>query len=138
MKKNFLSKLMSGLLVAALMTVGMSVHASLTQQTAMTRESDGTYVVNTSSLCQVKGYRSTTPLKIFIKGDKVVKVEALKNQETPKYFARVKNEVLPSWNGKTVKKAAKLKVNAVTGATLSSDAVMKNMQAGLEYYQKNK
>lgn len=138
MKKNFLSKLMSGLLVAALMTVGMSVHASLTQQTAMTKESDGTYVVNTSSLCQVKGYRSTTPLKIFIKGDKVVKVEALKNQETPKYFARVKNEVLPSWNGKTVKKAAKLKVNAVTGATLSSDAVMKNMQAGLEYYQKNK
>ena len=138
MKKNFLSKLMSGLLVAALMTVGMSVHASLTQQTAMTKESDGTYVVNTSSLCQVQGYRYTTPLKIFIKGDKVVKVEALKNQETPKYFARVKNEVLPSWNGKTVKKAAKLKVNAVTGATLSSDAVMKNMQAGLEYYQKNK
>ena len=138
MKKNFLSTLMSGLLVATLMTVGMSVHASLTQQTAMTKESDGTYVVNTSSLCQVKGYRSTTPLKIFIKGDKVVKVEALKNQETPKYFARVKNEVLPSWNGKAVKKAAKLKVNAVTGATLSSDAVMKNMQAGLEYYQKNK
>ena len=47
---------------------------------------------------------------------------------------------IPSWldQGKTVAKAKKLKVDAVTGATLTSNALMKNMQKGLEYYEKNK
>jgi electron transport complex protein RnfG len=31
-----------------------------------------------------------------------------------------------------------MKVDGVTGATFSSDAVIKNVQLGLEYYQKNK
>ena len=137
MKKMKLNTLMGCLLVIALMTAGLAVQASQPQPTAMTQESDGTYVVNTSTLCKVKGYRSTTPLKIYIKGGKVQKVEALKNQETPKYFALVKNQILSSWNGLTVKKAVKLNVDGVTGATLSSDAVKKNMKAGLEYYQKN-
>jgi electron transport complex protein RnfG len=38
----------------------------------------------------------------------------------------------------TVKKAARMNVDAVTGATFSSRALVKNVQAGLEYYQKQK
>ncbi|MCR4852046.1 MAG: FMN-binding protein [Prevotella sp.] len=133
-----MSKTLSGLLVAALMFTVLGVQAISTQQNAMSKQSDGTYVVNTSTLCKVKGYRSTTPLKIYIKNDKVEKIEALKNQETPKYFTRVKQEMLNKWNGKTVKKAVKLKVNGVTGATMSSDALKKNVKAGLEYYQTHK
>lgn len=123
----------------ALLMLALGAGAVVTQQSAMTKQSDGTYIVNTTTLCQnVKGYRGTTPLKIYIKNDKVEKIEALKNQETPKYFARVKEQVLGKWNGKTVKKAAKLKVNGVTGATMSSDAVKKNVKKGLEYYQAHK
>jgi len=123
----------------ALLMLALGAGAVVTQQSAMTKQSDGTYIVNTTTLCQnVKGYRGTTPLKIYIKNDKVEKIEALKNQETPKYFARVKEQVLGKWNGKTVKKAAKLKVNGVTGATMSSDAVKKNVTKGLEYYQAHK
>jgi electron transport complex protein RnfG len=62
----------------------------------------------------------------------------LKNQETPKYFVQVKNAILSKWNGEKVAKAVKLKVDGVTGATMSSDAVKENVKRGLEYYQKNK
>ena len=123
----------------ALLMLALGAGAVVTQQSAMTKQSDGTYIVNTTTLCQnVKGYRGTTPLKIYIKNDKVEKIEAQKNQETPKYFARVKEQMLNMWNGKTVKKAAKMKVNGVTGATMSSDAVKKNVKKGLEYYQAHK
>ena len=46
--------------------------------------------------------------------------------------------MLNKWDGQKVKDAATLKVDGVTGATFSSDAVIKNVQLGLEYYQKNK
>lgn len=96
-------------------------------------------VVNTTSLTKsVKGYIGTTPLKIYITNNKIEKIEALPNQETPKYFTRVKKQMLDKWNGLTVNKAIKSNVDGVTGATLSSDAVRKNVVQGLEYYKKNK
>lgn len=104
---------------------------------AITKE-DGMTVVNTTELGQdVIGYVATTPLKIYIQKNKVVKVEALKNQETPKYMAMVKKKLLSAWNDKKVSEAATMKVDAVTGATFTSEAVIKNVQRGLEYYQKN-
>jgi uncharacterized protein with FMN-binding domain len=45
---------------------------------------------------------------------------------------------LEKWNGKTVKDARTLQVDAVTGATYSSEAVIQNVQMALDYYQKNK
>ena len=38
----------------------------------------------------------------------------------------------------TVKKAQKAQVDAVTGATMSSEAVKENVKRGLDYYQKHK
>ena len=38
----------------------------------------------------------------------------------------------------TVKKAVKANVDVVTGATYSSDAVIKNVQKGLKYYMEKK
>ncbi len=103
----------------------------------MTKE-DGMTVINTTTLgSQFIGYTDITPVKIYIQKNKVVKVEALKNQETPKYFAKVKKQILDKWNGLKVNDAQKLKVDAVTGATMSSDAVIGNVQAGLDYYKKN-
>lgn len=134
MRKTFLYAL-----VAAMLTISMNVSARSAKDDVMTRQSDGTYVVNTTTLCaSVEGYRGATPLKVYIKGGKVVKVEALRNQETPKYFVRVKQEMLDKWNGKKVQKAEKMAVDAVTGATFSSEAVKQNVRAALRYYLKNK
>ena len=138
MKKGLLNMVCAIMMFAGAFSL-VQVQAGKQDNDAMTKLPDGTYVVNTTTLASgVKGYRSTTPLKIYIKNDKVERVEAIKNQETPKYFARVKEQVLPKWNGKTVKKAVKMKVDGVTGATMSSDAVKENVKKGLEYYQKNK
>ncbi len=104
----------------------------------LTKE-NGVYIVNTTTLAKdVRGYRGSTPLKIYIKKDKIQKVEALKNRETPSYFKQVETGMLSKWNGMTVKKALKTDVDCVTGATLSSRAVKENVKRGLEYYQKNK
>ena len=74
-------------------------------------------------------------MKIFIKQNKVVRVEALPNQETPKFFDRAK-AILTFWDGKAVSQAVKEAPDAVTGATLSSEALKKNVRVGLEHYSK--
>jgi electron transport complex protein RnfG len=104
----------------------------------MTKE-NGAYVVNTTTLCSdVQGYVGTTPLKIYIRKNKVEKIEALPNQETPKYWKAVVKQMLDKWNGKKVRDAKTLKVDGRTGATLSSNALRENVRRGLEYYEKNK
>ncbi|MBP5409438.1 MAG: FMN-binding protein [Prevotella sp.] len=100
---------------------------------------NGMYVINTTTLAtNVEGYIGPTPLKIYIQKNKIVKIEALKNQETPKYFAKIRKQLLDQWNGMTVKEAQKAQVDGVTGATISSDAVKENVKRGLDYYQKHK
>ena len=107
----------------------------------MTRDK-GTYIVNTTTLAaDVNGYLETTPLLIYIKGNKIDHIEALPNQETPKYFFRIKKELLSKWDGKDVKKVLKElnpETDVVTGATYSANAVVENLKRGLQYYQKNK
>ena len=135
-KKSMMNLVCCALLMAV---IGTTAYAGKAQSSVITKMADGTYVVNTTTLASdVKGYRSTTPLKIYIKNNKVVKVEALRNRETPKYFAVVKRQVLVKWEGKTVSKARKMKVDTTTGATLSGNAVVENMHRGLDYYTAHK
>ena len=123
-----------GLLAVALVLLTAAVEKS----EVISREGD-TYVVNTTELSKdVLGYQSTTPVKIYIKGDVIQRVEALPNDETPKYFIAAKKKVLPQWEGMKVKKAQKAQIDGRTGATMSSDALIKNVQMGLDYYRKNK
>ena len=49
----------------------------------------------------------------------------------------MKKNLLDKWNGKKVKEAKSMKVDAVTGATYSSNAVIENVKLGLEYYSKH-
>jgi uncharacterized protein with FMN-binding domain len=104
----------------------------------MTKE-NGVYVIDTTELGKdVEGYNGPTPLKIYINNNKVEKIEALKSFETPKYYVKVKKALLEKWNGMKVKDAKALQVDAVTGATFSSEALIKNVQLGLDYYQSHK
>lgn len=100
----------------------------------------GVYTVNTTLLSeQVKGYNGPTPLLITIEKDRVVKVEALENVETPRFFERMKEGgMLQRWDGMTVDEALAATVDAVTGATFSSNAVAENVRLGLAYYKEHK
>ena len=68
----------------------------------------------------------------------VQQIEALENEETPKYFNLVEQKLLRKWEGMSVKKAEKARVDVVTGATVSSEAVIENVQRGLSYYNRVK
>lgn len=123
------------LIAIALFAISMNAAAQAKKDGVITKE-NGVTVINTTTLAaDIEGYAGPTPLKIYVKGNKVEKVEALKNQETPKFFARLK-DLLNSWNGLDVKKAAQKKVDVVTGATYSSEAVIENVRRGLDYYNK--
>ena len=94
---------------------------------------DGVFVVNTKPLAKdVQGYGGPVPLKIHIKDGRVAAVEAEPNAESPDFFNRAK-ELLNHWQGKSVDEALAEKVDAVSGATFSSKAIIANMQRGLAY-----
>ena len=94
---------------------------------------DGAFVVNTKPLAKdVQGYGGPVPLKIHIKDGRVAAVEAEPNAESPDFFNRAKT-LLNHWQGKSVDEALAEEVDAVSGATFSSRAIIANMQRGLAY-----
>ena len=94
------------------------------------------YTITTTELCNTKGFHGPTPLKVVIKKNKIVNVEALPNRDTQRFFDRVKNEMLPKFRGVDFKDYAT--VDVVSGATISSKAVRENVKAAYDYYTENK
>ena len=108
-------------------------------QDVMRKEKDGTYVVTTTTLAQdVEGYSGPTPVEVYIKKNKIVKVVPLKSHEGPKYVAKVKNAMLVKYEGMNVKKGTVQDVDAVTGATFTSKAMQENIRRAVDYYKKHK
>ncbi len=86
-----------------------------------------TTVINTTDMASdIKGFNGPVPLEIHLKDGKVQKVVALRNGETSSYFQKA-SKLLTAWNGKTVKEASTMKVDGVTGATYSSNAIINTM-----------
>lgn len=134
MKKRLLT------LLCAVAIGGTTMLISCTSSDGIMTKKKGVYTVDTTTLSQeVKGYNGPTPLLITIAKDKIVKVEALENSETPGFFQRMKDGgMLERWNGKTVDEALSAQVDAVAGATYSSNAVIENVRLGLTYYKEHK
>lgn len=80
---------------------------------------------------EISGFMGATPLMIALAPDfKIQKVIALKNEETPPFFERVKtNGLLDAWNGLLPSQVAEKQVDVVSGATFSSKGVIGSMQA---------
>ena len=92
-----------------------------------------TQVIFTGDIAnKVIGYNGTTPLNITVKNGVIENIEVLPNQESPNYLKRAKDKVLPQYIGKTVAEAKKLKPDIATGATYTSEALIKNIQMGLD------
>ena len=100
---------------------------------------NGVYIVNTTTLGKdVMGYEGPTPLKVYIKKGKIQKIEFLENQETPRYWRAAVNHLQNKWDGMTVEQVKTTQVDGRTGATFSSDAIKKNVQLAVEYYEQHK
>lgn len=128
MKKNLMSVAVATF-AFILMGAGVSKNAI--------KYKNGITIVNTSSIVKARGLNSKTPIKIYIKGNKITKIESLPNQETPAVFASAER-LLKKFIGKSVDEASTMKVDGVSGATYSSKALIQNVKGGLNYYKENK
>ena len=98
---------------------------------------DGSVRLNTTELGKdIVGYGGTVPLEITLQDGRVKSIRALANSETPDFFTEA-SALLTKWNGQTIEDAQKMKVDAVSGATFSSKAIIGNVQRGLQYAAKN-
>ncbi len=82
----------------------------------------------------IKGFNGPTPLQIALdKEGKILEVRVLQNNETPNFLKRVVDAgFLNAWNGLTVKEALDKEVDAVSGATYSSNGIQKSLKARLQ------
>lgn len=98
---------------------------------------DGTMVINTTQLGKdITGYAGNVPLEIYVKHGHITAIKPLPNSEAPDFFQKA-TSLLARWVGKTPKEAANMRVDAVTGATYSSKAIIGNMRVGSIYAMKS-
>jgi hypothetical protein len=107
------------------------------EQTAV-QSSSGKIVISTQEIAKdIKGYGGAIPLKITIVNGKISEIEALQNAETPAFFERVRNEVIPKWIGVSVEDGLHTDVDGVTGATYSSNATNETIRRALQEVANN-
>ncbi len=96
---------------------------------------DGTRVINSTSLGgDIIGFGGRTPVKVYVKGGVIERVEAEPNNETPSFFDEVvKSGLFDVWRGLTLDDAAHRGVDIVSGATYTSAAIIGNVQRAAQY-----
>lgn len=82
----------------------------------------------------IKGYAGEVPLLLYIKADgRVGSIYPLPNYEDTRFFERAAT-ILHQWDNLPAADALSKKVDAVSGATYSSTAIIAGVQAALRYY----
>ena len=86
----------------------------------------------------VKGYNGPTPLLIALDAENhIMQVVLLDNHETPRFAQRVADGGLyQTWNGLTVEEALAKNVDAISGATYTSESVKNSLKVRLQAYQR--
>ena len=100
---------------------------------SLVAESETVTIDSTGLAPGVSGYGGPVPVEVKIRDGIVVDVAPkLPNDETPMFFSRLDEDGLwGKWNGLPVEVAATSHVDAVTGATYSSEAAIANVRAAL-------
>ena len=98
----------------------------------------GTVLYSSPYSDNVKGFNGPTPLLIALDADGRIKnIVLLENQETPNFAKRVvEGGLYEAWNGLTVDEALGKDVDAISGATYTSNGVKKSLVARLKAYQR--
>lgn len=93
--------------------------------------------INTADLgADLMGYNGPTPVEIVVYKGVITEINALPNQETPRFMKRVLDTgLLKSLDGKTLEEAAQTQLDTVTGATFTSETLIENIRLGLEKAQ---
>ncbi len=100
----------------------------------------GYFIVTTPHADDIKGYGGPVPLLIGIDDDGKIKgVSFLPNAESGGFIKIVTAEgVLDAWNGLTVDEALDQQVDTVSGATMTSSAVIESFKKRLFFFLSKK
>ena len=93
----------------------------------------GSVLLSSPYTDNIKGFNGPMPLQIALGNDgKILEVRLLDNHETPNFLKRVIDAgFVKSWNGLTVEEALAKEVDAVSGATYSSNGIQQTLKARL-------
>ena len=84
---------------------------------------------------EVTGYAGPTPLYILVSPQHtIVQITPGKHTETPSFFNRAYKGIIPEWIGKDLEAGKDLEVDAVSGATYTSLALIQNVKNTLDVY----
>ena len=86
----------------------------------------------------VKGYNGNTPLLIALDAEgRIKQIVMLPNHETPRFAERVaEGGLYQAWDGLTVEEALAKPVDAISGATYTSNGVKNSLVVRLKAYQR--
>ena len=98
----------------------------------------GDTTLYTEEFCKdIIGFNGDIPMEINIVDGKIASINILDNKETPRFLDRVKNAgLVENFYGLTPKEAIDLNIDAVSGATYSSNAIIKSVKTRLAIYEK--
>ena len=93
--------------------------------------------ISTIGYCDdIIGFHGSIPMEINMKDGKIANIIILDNEETPDFMERVINaNLVEKFYGLTPKEAVSLEIDAVSGATYSSTAIIKSVKQRMEIYQ---
>lgn len=117
--------------------LGYDANPAISATTYKVTSSDTVVVNSLQSGKTISGYAGPVPVEVTIVDGMVKSVAALDNDETPRFFNRVTdpdNHLIDSWNGLSADSALALKVDGVSGATYSSNALISNVRVALSQY----
>lgn len=82
-----------------------------------------------------QGYGGKVPLFIGLQGDTITQIELLPNNETAEFMNYIKeDQLLARWEGMKISEVSGMEVDAVSGATESSKAIIRGMRQGAASY----
>lgn len=93
----------------------------------------------TEEYCKdIIGFNDVIPMEINMVDGKIESINILDNKETPRFLQKVTDEnLVEKFYGLTPEEAINLDLDAVSGATYSSNAIIKSVKTRMEIYAKD-
>lgn len=100
--------------------------------------SNGNVLINTIEIAKdINGYGGNIPLILHINNNIITQIDILNNSETPDFIDKIKNKLLPKYIGKNINDNTINDIDAISGATLTSNAIKLSINRGINYFKGN-
>ena len=125
---------MKKVLILGIMALLVSVSITAPSCGSSAAKGPDTLKINTSELgADIIGYNGPTPVEVSVFQGVITDIKVLPNRETPRYLQMVTDSgLLKKLLGKNLEEAKQVQLDAVSGATYTSSALIKNVHLALD------